>query len=81
MDSYLYFLVVNSQTSAYIGLFVKCKNKTFCYYKNTYYITCDDIVDFDAIHSSAVKEITKEEYEMFLPRNKQLYDFAARIDV
>ena len=68
------------QTSADIGLVVKCKNKTFCEDKNTYYITCDDSVDFDAIHSSAVKEITKEEYEMFLPRNKRLYDFAARIE-
>ena len=81
MDSYLYFVVVNAQTSADIGLVVKCKNKTFCEDKNTYYITCDDSVDFDAIHSSAVKEITKEEYEMVLPRNKRLYDFAARIDV
>ena len=79
-DAYLYFVVINALTLADIGLVVKCKNETFSDDRHTYYITCDPSVDFDAIHSCAVKEITQEEYEMFLPRNKQLYDFAARID-
>ena len=57
MDSYLYFVVVNAQTSADIGLVVKCKNKTFCEDKNTYYITCDDSVDFDATHIVTGKQI------------------------
>lgn len=80
MDSYLYFVVINGLTPVNIGLVVKCKNETFGD-EIKYYITCDDSVDFVAVHSSAVKEITKEEYEMFLPRNKLLYDFVARIDV
>lgn len=80
MDSYLYFVVINGLTSVNIGLVVKCKNEIFGD-KNKYYITCDDSVDFAAVHSSAVKEITQEEYEMFLPRNKLLYDFATKIDV
>lgn len=79
MDSYLYFVVINGLTSVNIGLVVKCKNEAFGD-ENKYYITCDDSVDFAAVHSSVVKEITQEEYEMFLPRNKLLYDFAARID-
>lgn len=79
MDSYLYFVVINGLTSVNIGLVVKCKNEAFGD-ENKYYITCDDSVSFTAVHSSAVKEITQEEYEMFLPRNKLLYDFAARID-
>lgn len=80
MDSYLYFVVINGLTSVNIGLVVKCKNETFGD-EHKYYITCDDSVDFAAVYSSAVKEITQEEYEMFLPRNKLLYDFAAKIDV
>ena len=77
---YKYFVVISGFSSALIGLVVKCKS-TYIVDEHKYYITDDDSVTFDAIHSSTVKEITKEEYEMFLPRNKLLYDFAAKIDV
>lgn len=76
----LYFVVVSGFTSAFIGLVVKC-NGVHILEDQKYYVTCDDSVTFDAIHSDTVKEITKEEYELFAPRNKILYDFAAKIDV
>lgn len=79
--AYLYFVVISGFSSALIGLVVRCKNEPYTTDGEKYYITCDDSVNFDAIHANTVKEITREEYELFLPRNKLLYDFAARIDV
>ena len=73
---YLYFVVVGGLSPKNIGLVVRCKG-TY----DAYYITDDTNVDFDAVHIDSVKKITKEEYEMFLPRNKILYAFVSRIGV
>jgi len=69
----MYAVIIDGLSSADIGKVIKIGEKIGKYYP---VIDCD----IDAIHKKSIKQISKEEYDLFLPRNKFINDFKNKID-